>query len=200
MRKLLIASTNKGKIKEVKAQLKEFDFEIVGLDSYPQLMNIKEDGNSFKENALKKARVSAKETSLLTLADDSGLEVDYLDGRPGIYSARYAGEDASDEENNKKLLEELKEVKKEDRTARFRCVMALVDPENEFNETVDGSCEGIILEESKGENGFGYDPLFYVKSKNKAMAELPAEEKNQISHRAQALKKMKKVFKQRYME
>ena len=140
MRKLLIGSTNKGKIKEVRALLEGFPFQIVGLEDYPQLMNIKEDGDSFKENALKKARVSARETGLLTLADDSGLVVDYLDGSPGIYSARFAGKDATDDENNRKLLNELDGVEKDKRTARFKCVMALVDPESTNEEVVEGSC------------------------------------------------------------
>ncbi|MGM0438126.1 MAG: XTP/dITP diphosphatase [Bacillota bacterium] len=198
MKKLLIASTNKGKIKEVRAQLKDFDFEIIGLDNYPELMNIEEDGDSFRENALKKARVSAKETNLLTLADDSGLEVDYLDGKPGIYSARFSGKNATDEENNKKLLEELEGVEKEKRTARFRCVMAIYDPANDYYKTADGSCEGRILKSPHGEHGFGYDPLFYVEDKGKTMAELAPEIKNKISHRANALEKMKKIINEEF--
>lgn len=198
MRKLLVASTNDGKIKEIREQLKDFNFEIVALKKFPQLQDIKEDGDSFKENALKKARVSAKETGLLTLADDSGLEVDALDGRPGIYSARYSGKNASDEKNNKKLLEELKDIPKNKRCARFRCVMAIYDPENNYNATVNGKCEGRILESQQGKNGFGYDPLFYVNSEKKAMAELSADKKNEISHRAVALNKMKKLLKKRY--
>ena len=198
MKKLLIASTNQGKIKEVRAQLKDFDFEIIGLDNFPGLMNIEEDGDSFKENALKKARVSAKETNLLTLADDSGLEVDYLNGKPGIYSARFSGENATDEENNKKLLKELKGVAEEKRTARFKCVMAIYDPHNDFYKTAAGSCEGRILKSPRGEHGFGYDPLFYVEDKGKTMAELPSEIKNKISHRANALEKMKKIIKEEF--
>jgi len=198
MEKLLIASTNKGKIKEVRAQLKNFDFEIIGLDDFPELMNIEEDGETFAENALKKARVSAQKTNLITLADDSGLEVDYLDGRPGIYSARFSGENATDEENNKKLLKELEGVEKEERTARFRCVMAIYDPRNDFYKTADGSCEGRILKSPRGENGFGYDPLFYVEKKGKTMAELSSEIKNKISHRANALEKMKKIIKEEF--
>lgn len=200
MRKLLIGSTNKGKIKEVRALLEGFPFQIVGLEDYPQLMNIKEDGDSFKENALKKARVSARETGLLTLADDSGLVVDYLDGSPGIYSARFAGEDATDDENNRKLLNELDGVKKDKRTARFKCVMALVDPASTNEEVVEGSCEGIIAVQPRGENGFGYDPLFYLSEYDKTMAQLPASEKNRISHRAKALTKIKNVIRKRYIE
>jgi len=198
MEKLLIASTNKGKIKEVRAQLKDFNFEIIGLDNFPELMNIKEDGETFAENALKKARVSAKKTNLITLADDSGLEVDYLNGKPGIYSARFSGKNATDEENNKKLLKELEDVEKEKRTARFRCVMAIYDPHNDYHKTVDGNCEGRILKTPRGENGFGYDPLFFVESKGKTMAELAPEIKNKISHRANALEKMKKIIKEEF--
>ncbi|HKL76065.1 MAG TPA: XTP/dITP diphosphatase [Halanaerobiales bacterium] len=198
MEKLLIASTNKGKIKEVRAQLKDFNFEIIGLDNFPELMNIKEDGETFSENALKKARVSAKKTNLITLADDSGLEVDYLNGKPGIYSARFSGKNATDEENNKKLLKELEDVEKEKRTARFRCVMAIYDPHNDYHKTVDGNCEGRILKTPRGENGFGYDPLFFVESKGKTMAELAPEIKNKISHRANALEKMKKIIKEEF--
>lgn len=198
MRKLLVASTNDGKIKEIREQLKDFDFEIIALEKFPQLQDIKEDGGSFKENALKKARLSAKETGLLTLADDSGLEVDALDGRPGIYSARYSGKNASDEKNNEKLLEELKGVPEEKRSARFRCVMAIYDPVNDYKVTVAGKCEGRILESPRGKNGFGYDPLFYVNSEKKAMAEISSDKKNEISHRAVALNKMKKVIKERY--
>ena len=170
----------------------------IGLDNFPGLMNIEEDGDSFKENALKKARVSAKETNLLTLADDSGLEVDYLDGKPGIYSARFSGENATDEENNKKLLEKLEGVGEEKRTARFRCVMAIYDPSNDYYKTADGSCEGRILNSPRGEHGFGYDPLFYVEDKGKTMAELVPEIKNKISHRANALEKMKKIIKEEF--
>ena len=198
MKKLLIASTNKGKIREVKAQLKDFDFEIVGLENFPELMNIKEDGNSFKANALKKAKVSAQKTNLITLADDSGLEVDYLDGKPGIYSARFSGKDASDQKNNEKLLKELEGVEKEKRTARFRCVMVIYNPHNDFCKSANGSCEGRILKSAQGENGFGYDPLFYVESKGKTMAELEPEVKNKISHRANALRKMKKIIKEEF--
>ena len=200
MRKLLIASTNRGKVKEVRALLKDFPFQIIGLDKYPHLKNIKEDGDTFRENALKKARVSAEETKCLTLADDSGLVVDYLDGRPGIYSSRFAGKNATDCDNNEKLLNELSGVKKELRTARFRCFMALIDPENDVREVVEGSCEGIILNEPRGDNGFGYDPLFYLPQYEKTMAQLPAEEKNKISHRAEALNKIKKIIRERYKE
>jgi XTP/dITP diphosphohydrolase len=200
MNKLLIASTNSGKIKEVRTLLEGFSFQIIGLDEYPQLMNIEEDGDTFKENALKKARVSAEETDLLTLADDSGLVVDHLNGRPGIYSARFAGENATDHQNNIKLLEELRGVDEKKRSAHFRCAMALVDPENNREEVVEGRCEGRILSEPRGENGFGYDPLFYISEYEKTMAQLPSQIKNKISHRTEALTKMKGIVRKRYKD
>ena len=194
MRTLLIASTNQGKIKEINTYFQKLNFNIKGLDDFPQIGDIEEDGNSFKENALKKARVSSKTTGLLTLADDSGLVVDYLDGAPGIYSARYAGEDVSDKENNNKLLKELKGVSKEERTAYFKCVMALVFPDKNKEYTFEGICSGLITKEPRGKHGFGYDPLFFVPEYEKTMAQLSPEIKNQISHRAKALKKVKNFF------
>ncbi|ACL70287.1 XTP/dITP diphosphatase [Halothermothrix orenii] len=197
--KLLVASGNQGKIREIKKYLNDLDIEIVGLDDF-SLPPVEEDGETFYENALKKARTRARETGLLTLADDSGLEVDYLQGKPGVYSARYAGAGASDEDNNKKLLEELKGVPAGQRGARFKCVMVLYDPELGEDISVTGSCEGIIMEKPRGDNGFGYDPLFYVPEYGKTMAELTLETKNKISHRARALSKIKKVIKDRYTE
>lgn len=202
-RKLLVASANQGKIREIKnflGNLKGINLEIVGLDEFPELPEVEEDGDSFKANALKKARVRAEQTGLLTLADDSGLSVESLGGEPGIYSARYAGEDATDEENNQKLMEKLKDLPEEKRKAHFICVMALVDPENGEEIVVEGRCEGIIQLQARGENGFGYDPIFYLPEYQKTMAELPLEFKNQISHRAAALEKMKTAVKRRYSE
>lgn len=203
-RKLLVASGNKGKIKEIKKYLENLDemlsFEIIGLNQYSDLPDVEEDGDTFTANALKKARERAKETGLLTLADDSGLVVDYLDGAPGVFSARYAGENAVDEDNNKKLIEELKDVPINKRTAHFKCVLAVVDPETGEEMTARGICEGVIELEPQGENGFGYDPLFFVPEYNSTMAQLPLEVKNKISHRAEALKKMKEVLKERYRE
>ncbi|MFW5787364.1 MAG: XTP/dITP diphosphatase [Halanaerobiales bacterium] len=200
MKKLLIASGNSGKVDELKSMLGDLPFELMSRQDFPDLPEVEEDGESFRENALKKARVSASKSGLLTLADDSGLEVDHLKGRPGIHSSRYSGENADDKDNNQKLLEELKDVRDYRRTARFRCVMALVDPQNDFETTREGTCEGYILEEPRGDNGFGYDPLFLIPSYGKTLAELEQKEKNKISHRADAVKLMRKVLIERYTE
>ena len=203
-RKLLVASGNKGKIREIKEYLGNLDemvfFEIIGLSQYPDLPDVEEDGDTFTANALKKARKRAEETGLLTLADDSGLVVDYLEGAPGVFSARYAGENATDEDNNKKLIDELKDIPLDRRTAHFTCVLAVVDPETGEEMVAKGICEGVIELEPQGENGFGYDPLFFVPEYNSTMAQLPLEVKNKISHRAEALKKMKEILKERYRE
>lgn len=197
-RKLLIASSNKGKIEEIKEHFKDLNFEFVIPDEFDSLSDVIEDKDTLKENALKKARQRAKETKLLTLADDTGLEVDYLNGRPGVYSARFAHENATYEENNDKLLETLKGVPDEERTAHFRTVVAVVDPKKNEEYTVSGYCKGYILKQRKGKRGFGYDPLFYVPEYDKSFAEISIELKNKISHRADALEKMKKVLKNRY--
>jgi len=193
-RKLLVASANRGKIREIKTYLENLNgirLEIIGLDEFPALPEVEEDGDSFQANALKKARARAEQTGLLTLADDSGLSVEYLGGEPGIYSARYAGEDATDEENNQKLMEKLKDLPEEKRKAAFICVMALVDPHSGEEIVVEGRCDGLIQLFPAGENGFGYDPIFYLPDFGKTMAELPLETKNQISHRAATLQKLK---------
>lgn len=194
-RKLLIASSNQGKIKEIKNYLQDLGFIIIGLEQYPNLQEVIEDKETFKANALKKARIRAKETGILTLADDSGLEVDYLQGKPGVFSARYAGIKASDQANNQKLLKELKDVPFNERKACFKCVMALVDPKTNKELTVTGTYTGYIADKAKGENGFGYDPLFYIPAYNKTMAQLSLAEKNRISHRAVALRKLKEQLK-----
>ncbi len=198
MIKILLASSNKGKINEIKKCFSGLNLEFVSLDNYPDLQELDEDGNSFKENALKKARVRAESSGLITFADDSGLEVDALAGKPGIYSARYAGENASDEENNRKLLKELAGLSREKRKANFRTVAVLVDPADDYEGIVEGICDGYILESPRGNNGFGYDPLFYLSDLGKTMAELSVEEKNKISHRGKALRKMNKLIKNRY--
>ena len=195
MRDLLIASTNKNKIREINEKFADLPFNVIGLEKitangkFPDLKEVKEDGDSFTENALKKARKRARITGLLTIADDSGLVVDYLKGRPGIYSSRFAGPEASDEDNNKKLLEKLEGVPDHKRGARFKCVIAIVDPIKGREITVEGICKGKILTEERGENGFGYDPLFFLPQYGKTMAEITMEEKNKISHRARALVK-----------
>lgn len=193
-RKLLIASSNRGKIREIKEYLTDLDLELIGLPELAPLPEVIEDGISFRENALKKARSRAAETGITTLADDSGLEVDYLKGRPGVYSARYAGLLANDQANNDKLLSELAGVPLLKRQARFKSVLVLVEPGGGAELIAEGCCEGIIIDSPRGNNGFGYDPLFYLPEYKKTMAELPLQLKNKISHRAKALVKMKELL------
>lgn len=190
MVKLLVATHNRGKKREYAHILHDLHIKLLTLDDLEISTDIKENGTTYTENALLKARGYAALTGLLTLADDSGLEVDALDGAPGIYSARYApprnaGRGASDQDRYRLLLANLKGVPDERRTARFRCVIALVWP-NGREELVEGVCEGRITHEPRGDNGFGYDPVFYVPEYECTMAELPAEIKNRISHRARA--------------
>ena len=191
LNKLIVATGNQGKLKEIRAILGET--EVLGLHDLPFSVEIIEDGDTFEANAQKKAETLMKKLGLPVLADDSGLAVDALGGRPGVYSARFAGENASDADNNRKLLSELREVPEKQRTARFVCVMSLVMPDGAVY-TTRGEAEGCILREARGENGFGYDPLFYVKEYDKTFAELSAEEKNAVSHRGKALRSMRKIF------
>ena len=186
MNKIVLATTNKGKIKELKAMLNHLDIELLSLSDFPDLPPVLEDGDTFEKNATKKADAVYQATSLPALADDSGLEVDCLNGDPGVYSARYAGENATDEQNNAKLLSELAGIPKENRSARFRCSLSYINEEGNLY-IFNGSCEGIIEEMPSGSGGFGYDPIFIVPEYGKSMAELTAEEKNAISHRAKAL-------------
>jgi len=183
---LVLATRNEGKIRELAALLEPYGFEVLSLNSFPELGEIVEDGATFKENAIIKATAVAKHTGLLALADDSGLEVDALGGAPGVYSSRFAGEGKDDLANNRKLLELLAGVPAERRTARFQCVVALAWPDGSWR-TSTGTCEGIITESPRGEGGFGYDPLFYVPEYGKTFAELDIAIKNKISHRAKAL-------------
>lgn len=180
--KLVLATLNKHKVDEIQNWFRPFGVDIIPLANFTNSMP-PETGQTFTENAVIKARYGFEVSGLPTLADDSGLEVDALGGEPGVYSARYAGEGAKDEDNNRKLLKELEGV--EERVARFRCAMALVTGENTV--LADGSCEGIILDTSRGTGGFGYDPLFWLPEQNLSMAELSQVEKNKISHRARAL-------------
>lgn len=182
--KLLIATHNAHKLAEIRAVLNMSGVEIIGMDEFPDVPEVVEDGDTFAANAIKKAVEVAKATGLRTMADDSGLEVDALDGAPGIYSARYAGAPSNDVANNCKLLSALEGIA--NRAARFRCVIAVAEPDGSAK-TVDGCCEGQIGRELKGENGFGYDPLFTPVGYNKTFAELGDEIKNKISHRAMAL-------------
>ena len=184
--KMVLATKNKNKVKEVSEFLAPHGIEVVSLHEFPDLPEIEEYGETFKENAIIKATEACMFTGLMALADDSGLEVDCLEGLPGVYSSRFAGEDKDDLANNKKLLELLEGVPAEQRTARFKCVMALATTEC-FVYTADGTCEGVIAEQPRGEGGFGYDPLFYLPEYGKTFAELDLETKNKISHRARAL-------------
>ncbi|MBP7332473.1 MAG: XTP/dITP diphosphatase [Firmicutes bacterium] len=184
--KLVLATRNENKVKEVAQFLAPHDIEVVSLNEFPDLPEIAEDGETFKENAVLKATEACMFTGLTALADDSGLEVDYLDGLPGIHSARFAGEDKNDSGNNKKLLELMAGAPAEQRTARFKCVMAVATTEC-FVYSTEGVCAGVILEEPRGAGGFGYDPLFYLPEYGKTFAELDLETKNKISHRARAL-------------
>lgn len=185
---LLLATRNPYKKKELQEILAHLDINIIGLDELGAVPEVEEDGLTFEENALKKAGMTAAMTGYMCLADDSGLVVDFLGGKPGIYSARFAGEKASDEENNQKLLDMLAGVPPENRTARFVCVIAICDPQGR-NATVAGCCKGKILPALQGKAGFGYDPLFVPDGYKQTFAELSAEEKNKISHRGKALVK-----------
>jgi len=192
---LLIATSNTGKAKEISEALKNFNLEIKTLKDFPNIAPPQETGNTFFENAYLKAKYYAEKTGLLSLADDSGLEVDILNGAPGIYSSRFAGENASDEENNKKLLELLKDIPLEKRKARFVCVIVVYHPSGKYIKS-EATWEGLIGFELRGFHGFGYDPIFLVSEYNykKTAAELPIEEKNKLSHRGKALAKLKDVL------
>jgi len=187
--KIIVATKNKGKLKEISQILKELPLEVVSMEDAGYHNDIEENGATFEENALIKAREIHKATGETVMADDSGLEVDYLDGAPGIYSARFAGEGASDEDRNRKLLNMLQGVPVEKRTARFVCAIAVV-MRNGDEFTVRGTCEGYIALSPQGKNGFGYDLLLYVPEYGMTMAQLAPEVKNRISHRANALKLM----------
>ena len=192
--KLLVATHNLGKKQEYADLLGGLGLELVSLSEVGIAHKVEETGDSYAENALQKARSYATVSGLLTLADDSGLDVDALCGAPGVHSARYAGEGASDEERYELLLSDLQDVPDEQRTARFRCVIALVWPDGRA-QTVEGICEGRIALTPRGEHGFGYDPVFYVPEYRQTMAELAPETKNRISHRAQAAAKAREILK-----
>ena len=188
--KILVATRNRGKINEIRALLQGISIELSSLDSFPELPDVIEDGETFEENALKKARVIALSTEIAALADDSGLCVDALNGRPGVLSARYAGEGASDEEKCVRILEEMKDIPDVLRTARFICVLALVAP-NGGEKLFKGVCEGKIIREMRGAAGFGYDPIFYHPESGCTFAEMDSEAKNRVSHRGRALREFR---------
>jgi XTP/dITP diphosphohydrolase len=191
--KLLLATNNKGKIREYKSLLRGIPYEIVTLAEQGITTEVAEVGGSFEENARLKASTPAKESGLLSLADDSGLEVDALGGEPGSLSHRYAGEGATDADRINYLLSRLKDIPEKERAARFRCVIAIAAPDGRV-ELCSGECRGVITREPEGNRGFGYDPIFYLPELGKTMAELSLEEKNRISHRARAAEKARAIL------
>ncbi len=193
MDELVIATTNKGKLREIKELLKDLAIKVTSLADYPDAPIVEEDGKTFSQNALKKAATIALYTKKLTLGEDSGIEVQALGNKPGIYSARFSGEGAGDEKNNRKLLRLLRGVPPSKRRARYRCFAALVDGKG-IVDIVSGSCSGIIAPRARGKNGFGYDPLFLIPRYQKTFGELDPSVKAKISHRARALAKVKKVL------
>lgn len=192
---LIIATKNLGKAEEFKDLFHERGYQIKTLLDFPHLDDVEETGTTFKENALLKAETIANELNSLVIADDSGLSVDDLGGMPGVYSARYAGEEKNDARNNAKLLAELGEIETSNRQAAFHCTLAVAKPGRE-SLVVHGQVNGVIASYPIGDNGFGYDPLFYMEEIDKTMAQLSREEKNKISHRAKALKELDQLFDQ----
>jgi XTP/dITP diphosphohydrolase len=193
---LLFGTTNRGKLDEVQAYLRRLPLKTLALSSLGTWPLVVENGATYEDNALKKARTLAEYSGYLTLADDSGLEVDELNGAPGVFSARYGGEEGNDEKNNEKLLEQLKRVPEEKRTARFVCVLALCAPKSRGAKewTVRESCEGRIAFTPKGLNGFGYDPIFFYPQLGKTFGEIDREIKTTVSHRGKALKKLAQLL------
>ena len=189
MAKIVLATRNAGKVRELTRMLASHDVEVLSMDSFPDVPDIPETGDTFEENALLKACEVSRLTGLVAVADDSGLEVDALDGAPGVYSARYAGEDATDEKNVEKLLQALSSVPESERTARFVCVMAACSPDGE-QITARGEWNGTIIDSPRGHNGFGYDPIFVDPELEQTNAELDPDVKNARSHRGKALAKL----------
>jgi XTP/dITP diphosphohydrolase len=195
-RKIIFATGNEGKMEEIRSILGNLDADILSMKEAGIEVQIEENGTTFEENAMIKASAVAGLCREIVLADDSGLEVDYLNKEPGIYSARYLGEDTPYSVKNRKLLERLEGVEEEKRTARFVCAIAAVFPDGS-RETTRGTIEGRIGNEMKGENGFGYDPIFYVPEYGCTTAQLTFEQKNETSHRGKALRKMKELLQER---
>ncbi|MDC0701000.1 MULTISPECIES: XTP/dITP diphosphatase [Priestia] len=189
MREIIIATKNAGKVKDFETLFSPKGFKVTSLLDFPEIEDVEETGVTFAENATLKAEAISSALNKPVIADDSGLAIDALNGEPGVYSARYAGENKDDNANIEKVLQKLNDVPFEKRTARFHCALAIAVP-GKRTEIVEGTCEGHILEEKRGENGFGYDPIFFVEKWRCSMAELTKEQKNQISHRANALKRL----------
>ncbi len=203
--KIVLATHNRHKVEEIRSILSDLPFELLSLDDYPEIGEIMEDGETLEDNARKKARFvfdSIRNSiptaefqpgqNFLSLADDTGLEVDALGGRPGVYSARYSGENSTYEQNNRKLLLEMKDVPLERRGAKFRCVISIIG--KGIDEIAAGEISGRILNEARGKNGFGYDPLFHPDGYETSYAEMDSELKNKLSHRARALEEAKKIL------
>ena len=199
IRELVLATRNRHKVIELVALLGDLDIKIRTLDEFPGAPEVVEDGDTCEANAVKKARAIAEFTGLSAVADDTGLEVDALDGRPGIYAARYAGEDATYEDNCRKLLRELMGVPREQRTARFLTVAAIALPSGEIR-VAQGTLDGVIAEEASGTLGFGYDPVFLIPELGKTLAQLSADQKNRISHRAKAFAQAKDLLREMAFE
>jgi XTP/dITP diphosphohydrolase len=196
--KVVLATRNRHKVIEIGALLADLDMQLVGIDDVAPGVPLHEDEDTFEGNALAKARQATVATGLPALADDSGLEVDALGGAPGVWSARYAGLPSDDGRNNAKLLTALESFTGAgERTARYRCVAAFVDPAARMELTASGACEGVILAQARGTGGFGYDPLFFLLAQGKTMAEIDLVEKNQLSHRAAAFRALAARLRQR---
>ena len=194
--KIVFASRNEGKVKEIRAMLEEIDVKLVSLNNYDNAPEIVEDGESFLENALKKAKIVSEFTGEIVLADDSGLQVDVLGGAPGIYSSRYAGENATDKGNIAKLIAGLKGIPQEKKEASFLCVLVLYRIDGSYD-CFEGKWRGQIIDQPRGNNGFGYDPVFMVPELKMTAAELPAEIKNKVSHRGQAFAQLKESLREK---
>ncbi|CAM4146265.1 nucleoside-triphosphate diphosphatase [Bacillus manliponensis] len=191
MKQVVVATKNSGKAREFAELFGKFGLQVKSLHDFPYIVEVEETGETFEENAILKAESLSKQLNEIVIADDSGLIVDALNGKPGVYSARYAGEQKDDQANIQKVLEELHGIEQDSRKARFYCALAVAFPKDEKQTViVNGTCEGEILEQPRGEGGFGYDPIFYVEEYKRTMAELSSDEKNAISHRGRALRKL----------
>ena len=198
MTRILLATRNKHKIEEIKIILSDLPLQVLTLNDFPHVPPLKEEGTTFQENSMQKAQAVYEHTKIPTLADDSGLEVFYLNGRPGVFSARYAGERATDAANNQKLLSQMLGVAPRRRRAQFHAVLTLLG--DGTVETTEGICSGMLAESPRGTNGFGYDPIFLPDGFFRTYAELTAAEKNTISHRAKALATMKHILRRHVKE
>ena len=197
MKKIIFATTNKNKVREVNMMMEGFDVQLIPMTEMGIDVEVEETGTTFEENAIIKAKAICDLTGEIALADDSGLEVDYLDGAPGVYSSRFLGEDTPYEIKNDYIIEKLKDAKGDERSARFACAMAMVFPDGDV-ETCYGTIEGLIGYEQRGTNGFGYDPIVYVPEYEMTTGEMDPHLKNSISHRGKALEQMKEVMKRRF--